>query len=320
MRRRFVPILLALPLAAALGASPLGAAAGDVSVDDLLREVRKALGGEKAVAKVTGLLAEGTFRRTFGPREMAGDVEIAIELPARYVRTETFSPTGDPGNRLIRTMGFNGEESLDGVTGGAGFMMRFGGPGGGPGGPGANTADGRAANPERQARLLRGHRTDVSRLLLAMLGRPDAVAPLTITYAGEAESADGKADVLEASLEGGTPFRLFIDRETRVPLLMTYREQAPRMLNLQRPAQQPGQPPPSREEMEKLMREARERAEKEPPKMQDVEVFFSEHQKVDGVLLPHKISRVVDGTPVEETVLTKIKLNPAFKADTFKKR
>ena len=51
MRRRFVPILLALPLAAALAASPLGAAAGDVSVDDLLREVRKALGGEKAVRR-----------------------------------------------------------------------------------------------------------------------------------------------------------------------------------------------------------------------------------------------------------------------------
>jgi hypothetical protein len=111
-----------------------------------------------------------------------------------------------------------------------------------------------------------------------------------------------------------------VDRETHLPLLMTYREQAPRMLNVQRPAQQAGQPPPSREEMEKLVREARERAEKEPPKMQDVEVFFSDHQDVDGVVLPHKISRVVDGTPIEETVITKFKVNPAFKADTFKKR
>ena len=29
---------------------------------------------------------------------------------------------------------------------------------------------------------------------------------------------------------------------------------------------------------------------------------------------------VVDGTPIEETVITKFKVNPAFKADTFKKR
>lgn len=320
MRRPSVSFLIALPVAALLAAPTLRAAAADVSVDDLLRDVRKALGGEKAVAKVAGLSAEGTFRRTFGAREMAGDVEIAIELPGRYVRTETFSPTGDPGNRVIRTMGFNGDESLDGITGGAGFMMRFGGPGGPGGGPGAGTADGRAANPERMARMLRGHRTEVSRLLLAMLGRADTVGPLTITYAGEAESADGKADVLEASLDGGTPFRLFVDRETRLPLLMTYREQAPRMLNVQRPAQQAGQPPPSREEREKLVREARERAEKEPPKMQDVEVFFSDHQEVDGVMLPHKVSRIVDGTPIEETVITRFRVNPAFKPDTFKKR
>lgn len=56
MRRLFVPLLLALPLAVALGASPLGAAAADATVDDLLREVRKALGGEKAVAKVAPIV------------------------------------------------------------------------------------------------------------------------------------------------------------------------------------------------------------------------------------------------------------------------
>lgn len=323
MTRQSRFLLLALP-AAVLLATPAVRGAADVSIEDLLRDVRKALGGDKAVARVSGLSAEGTFRRTFGQREMAGEVEIALDLPGRYIRTETFSPTGDPGNRVIRTMGFNGEEALDGVTGGGGgFMMRFGGPGGGPGGGqgrGQGTADDRTPDPERLARMVRGHRNDAARLLLAMLGRGDAIAPLAITYAGEAESADGKADVIEASLEGGTPFRLFVDRDSRLPLLMTYRERAPRRLEFQRPQPQPGQPPPSREEMEKLIREARERAEREPPKMQDVEVFFSDHQQVDGVLLPHKISRVVDGTPVEETVITRFKVNPAFKADTFKKR
>lgn len=320
MRRHLLRFLLAPAMALLL--SPIAArAAADPAVDDLLRDVRKALGGEKAVAKVAGLSAEGTFRRTLGPREMAGDVEISLELPGRYVRTETFSPSGDPGNRMIRTAGFDGDESLDGVTGGGGggFMMRVGGAGGGPGG-GPGTADGRAADPQRLARLVRGHRTDVSRLMLAMLGRADAVQPLALTYAGEAESDDGKADVLEATVEGGSTFRIFIDRETKLPLLMTYREPAPRMLNVQRPQQEPGQPPPTREEMEKLVREARERAEKEPPKMQDVEVFFSDHRKVDGVLLPHKISRAVDGTVIEETVFTRLKVNPAFKGDTFKKR
>ena len=114
------------------------------------------------------------------------------------------------------------------------------------------------------------------------------------------------------------PFRLFVDQQTHLPLMLSYREPAPRMP--QRPPQQPGQPAPTREEMEKLMREARERAEREPPKMQDVEIFFSDHKKVDGVLLPHTIRRSVDGNVTEETTIARFKVSPAFKADTFKKR
>jgi hypothetical protein len=113
-------------------------------------------------------------------------------------------------------------------------------------------------------------------------------------------------------------FRLFIDQQTSLPLMLSYREAAPRMF--QRPPQQPGQPPPTREEMETLMREARERAEREPARMQDVELFFSDHKKVDGVMLPHTIRRAVDGNVIEETAIAKFRINPSFEDDTFKKR
>jgi hypothetical protein len=298
-------------------------ARADVSVDDVMRDARKALGGEQAIAKVAGLSAEGTFRRTFGQREMSGDVEFAMAFPDRYIRVETFSFTGDPGNRAIRTAGFDADEALDGFTGGgAGMGMgRFGGMG--PGGPGAQPGQpgqgdqGRQPNPERLARMVKAHKLDASRLVLAMLARADAVQPLEVTYAGEAESPDGKAHVLEAKLEGAV-FRLFIDQQSHLPLMLAYREPAPRMP--QRPQPQPGQPAPTREEMEKMMREARERAEREPPKLQDVEIFFSDHKKVDGVLLPHTIRRAVDGNVTEELSIAKFKVNPAFKPDTFKKR
>lgn len=314
-RRTFFSFLLALPLATAISGSTIRAAA-DVSVDDLLRDMRKALGGESAAAKVNSLACEGTFRRVFGTREMSGDVEIALAFPDRYIRTESFSPNQDPGNRVIRTMGFAQEESLDGVTGGGGgFMMRFGGPGGGPGQ--ASTADGRTVNEERLARLRRMHRTEASRLMLALLGRADAMGPLTLTYAGVAESPDGRAHVVEGVIDGGTPFRLFVDETSHMPLMMTYREPAPRIMQAG-PGQ--GGPPPTPEERERRMREMQERAAQEPPRMQDVEVFFSDHRKVSGLMLPHVIRRVVDGNVVEETTLTKFVVNPSFKAETFKKR
>jgi hypothetical protein len=149
---------------------------------------------------------------------------------------------------------------------------------------------------------------DASRLALALLMRADAVNPLELTYAGEAEAEDGKADVLEAKFQNAS-FRVFVDKASHLPLMMSWREPAPRFQTIQR---QPGAPPPSQE--------ARERAEKAPPKLADIELFLSDYKKVDGVMLPHTFRRAMDGTVVEEWTIAKYKVNPAFAADTFRKR
>lgn len=304
---RLVRSLLAT--AAILGLASTAFAADAPTLDELLKSARKALGGDQ-VTKVTGLSAEGTYRRSLGPREMAGDLELAIALPDRYVRVETFSFTGDPGNRMIRSLGYNQDQPLDGFTGGGGgnMVMRFN-AGGGPGGENLSDA-------ERQARQVRVHKMDASRLALGLLLKPDAVNPLELGYGGIAESPDGKAHVINAKFQNAE-FRLFIDEETHLPLMMSWREPAPRMMTMQRQA---GGPPPSQEEREKMMREARERAEKEPPKMAEIEFFFSDYKKVDGVMLPHTFRRSMDGTVNEEWAIANYKVNPAFKADTFTKR
>ena len=46
-------------------------------------------------------------------------------------------------------------------------------------------------------------------------------------------------------------------------------------------------------------------------------MFLDDYQAVDGVMLPHHITRSVDGQPSEDIVFKMIKVNPAFKADTF---
>jgi hypothetical protein len=164
--------------------------------------------------------------------------------------------------------------------------------------------------------LVRVHKMDASRLALALLMRRDAVYPLELAYAGEAEADEGKADVLDAKYQNAA-FRLFVDKESHLPLMVSWREPAPRVQSVQR---QPGQPPPSQEERERMMREARERAEKEPPKMAEIELFLSDYKEVDGVMLPHTFRRAMDGTVNEEWSIAKYKLNPAFKADVFSKR
>src|SRR5437764_151178 len=53
------------------------------------------------------------------------------------------------------------------------------------------------------------------------------------------------------------------------------------------------------------------------PQIVDITMFLDDYRSVDGVLLPHHLSRSIDGRPNEEWTFKTIKLNPAFRADTF---
>jgi hypothetical protein len=46
-------------------------------------------------------------------------------------------------------------------------------------------------------------------------------------------------------------------------------------------------------------------------------MFLDDYRAEDGVLLPHKVSRSVDGKTTEEWTFKTIKVNPAFKPDAF---
>ena len=102
--------------------------------------------------------------------------------------------------------------------------MRFGGPGGpgGPGGQGPSEADRERFRQMAQRRL----QGELQRYLLVWLMRTDA----QMTYGGEAEAEDGKADVIEVKTEGGTPMRVFFDQKTHLPLMLTYEGPQPRMM------------------------------------------------------------------------------------------
>ena len=51
-----------------------------------------------------------------------------------------------------------------------------------------------------------------------------------MTYGGEAEAEDGKADVIDVKTGSGTPMRVFFDQETHLPLMLTYEGPQPRMM------------------------------------------------------------------------------------------
>jgi hypothetical protein len=299
---RFV---MALALALPVGIAAHAAGAEDKAIEVMVA-ARSAMGGSKLEA-VKSISATGEYRRLMGDREINGEATIEIIVPDKIKRTEEMGIQGGP--TMSRTVVLDGTEYWEDTTNRGGNFMRFGGPGGpgGPGGQGPSEADRERFRQMAQRRL----QGELQRYLLAWLARTDA----QMTYGGEAEAEDGKADVIDVKSEGGAPIRIFFDQKTHLPLMLTYDGPQPRMMMVRRPGGAPGGnpgPPPDPEEMRRRMAE--------PPKIVTFEVRFSDFKDVNGVMLPHQMSQSVEGKPTEEWTVSQFKVNPNLKPESFTKK
>jgi hypothetical protein len=276
---------------------------GDTKAEQLLAEARKALGGEKNLTKVQGLTATGTYQRTTGDRQLSGDVTVDLQLPDKMLRTESSSPLGDM--TIIVEQGLNGDTLLR-------YQRTLNAP---PGAVIRMTPP--PANADAEAQAVRNARADMTRFMLGLLLTAPASMPLEYAYGGQAESDEGKADVIDAKGPGTFAARMFLDQKTHRPLMLQYRGVAPQMRIQTQQVQ--GPPDPARvRQAEDAARNAA--AAQPPPQVVDITLYFDDYKTVDGVQLPHHISRSVDGKPAEETTFHTIKVNPSFKAGTFDAR
>src|SRR5438067_6713262 len=171
--------------------------AGDPKADELLKQARAAVGGEGKLAKVQGLSAAGTLARDMGDRQVTGELTIDLQLPDKMVRTDSMSPMGDA--TIVMITGINGDTLLRNsktLNAGPGMMIRM------PPAP--------AAGSDAEAQGIRSARADLARLTLAMLLTSPATMPLEFTHGGEAESPDGKADVINVKGPGNFAAQLFL--------------------------------------------------------------------------------------------------------------
>ena len=296
--------VMALGLAVLMGIAAHAAGAEDKAIEVIVA-ARSAMGGSKLDA-VKAISATGEYRRLIGEREINGEATIEIIVPDKIKRTEEMGIPGGP--TMSRTVVLDGTEYWEDTTNRGGNFMRFGGSGGpgGPSGQGPSEADRERFRQMAQRRL----RGELHRYLLVWLARTDA----QMTYGGEAEAEDGKADVIDVKSEVGTPVRVFFDQTTHLPLMLTYEGAQPRMM-MRRAGGAPGGnagPPPDPEEMRRRMAE--------PPKMVTFEVRFSDFKDVDGVMLPHHMSQSVEGKPTEEWTVSQFKVNPNLKPESFTKK
>ena len=296
----------------------------DAKAGEVLAKTRKALGDKKLEGLET-LSAHGQMDRNLGSVQASSDVELLIELPDKYVKSEASRGMAN----MTMSTGFNGEKAIlpcgGNIQSGPGGAMVF------RMGPGASMhgGEGTKPSPEQLVQLnatsLKGSRAEVSRMMLGWFGAAHPAVQANYTYAGEAESPDGKAHVIDVKAADGFEARLFIDQNNFLPLMVTYKERQPRMMTSGGPRTRTISS--SGEQIKELSDEERKKLAADTEKMlsqqiaeqpmSDFSLFFDDWQQVEGLAFPHKMRRAVAGETTEEWTFTRVKVNPKIDPARF---
>ena len=279
--------------------------ADDTHAKEILKHAREAVGGDEQLKKIQGLNINGQYRRVFGERQLGGDREISIELPNKYYVEDSMNP-GGLSTALINFRTLNGEHAWNGQSGGGGGMVfRMTVPGGAQ------------PTPEQmEAGLRRMLTIEMARYLLAItLAGPDSLA-LQYTYAGESDVEDAKAEVIDVTGPDKFAVRLFFDKNSHLPLLISYRGPKPRIVTMTRQA---GGPQMKTEDVKKARDEAEKKMMAEEPEEVDFYIRLTDHKKVGGLLLPFKFTFLTGEEVSEEFEVSKYQVNPQCKSDRFEK-
>jgi len=190
-------LVLAVVFTASVGSRGSQGAPGspaDGRADTVLAAARKALGGEAKQASVKTLTATGQTRQVRGDNLVPIVFTIDCELPGKYVRTDEV-PAQETGPN---TVGF-----VDDV-----LILRPVPP--------------MPLAPAARATRLGGAKQDFARLMLGLFAQSYPAFPLTFGYAGQAESPQGKADVLDMKGPANFAGRLFVYSDTHLPTMVTW--------------------------------------------------------------------------------------------------
>jgi hypothetical protein len=326
-----------------LASGVLVLAQGDAATQ-VIAAARTALGGD-TLAAVKTLTATGKVTRLSGEASEPTDVEFALELPSKYVRRETMPAM--MGTTMTRSFGFNGSGLIDKID------RNGGDPNAAAGGQGnvrmfTRTSAG-VSSPDQAAEAARGqllkNQQEFSRFELGLFLTSLPDYPLEFTSEGTADAPCGKADVIGIKGTGDLVAKLYVNHETHRPACLTFmaREPMPQgtgvvsmgggiasvavtsmtMFNGGPAAtagksqlQISGNVPPEMMERLKQMQADQEAA---AAKLRTVEyrITYGDYKAVDGVQVPTKFQRWIDGKPVEELVLDRVKVNPKIDPARF---
>jgi hypothetical protein len=234
------------------------APAGDPSA--IIAAAREALGGEARLSGVKTFTVTGRTRQIQGNNLVPIEFEITCELPARCIRRDEI-PARESGPT---TIGFSGDDLIQLPV------------------PAAMT--GRGPLPAQLAALrINTTKQDFARLWLGMFAGSFSTFPVALTRIGEAEAPQGRADVVEVKGPGDFLARLFIGKDSHLPIMISWQGQA-----AGKPAEQ--------------------------------RVYYADYRDVDGFRFPYRLRRAVGAETTEETTIDRYRINPRIDPRRFEGR
>lgn len=191
----------------------VAAAKGDVErALDLLKQARAAIGGESTIGSVQNLSITGKSNRRLqipgqAEKQLNGEFEMNMVLPDKLIRIEKLGMEAPDAKNGLG----NGEE------------------------PDAKIKDVRVkivsdvdeTNGRNTARL--HDQSEIAHYMLGLLLTPPPSFSVSYNYVGEGNIEGTRADIIETLGANGFAMKLYLDKSSHLPLMMSYKGSLPRI-------------------------------------------------------------------------------------------
>lgn len=300
---------------------------------ELVRLARQAIGGEQALAGVRSLTISGRATKTFEIENVArteqGDLEINLQLPDKFSKMMKMRHESADGSEKLENKEFDvivvrpGEmkekvalPTEDGNNKKQVFVMKKGEGENAVvrrGGEENVVVKGEGGNVERKVVLDKVggfgelHRNELARTTLFLFLTPPQGVDVSYTYAGEGNVDGASCDIINA-VAGGANVRLYLDKTSHLPVMMTYQAPKPFMFRIKKED--------AKADANGDVKVLRERLP--APELAEFQMKFSDFRSVGGLQLPHRWTQTVGGKDDEVIDITSYEINPANIAEKFK--
>ena len=299
---------------------------------ELLRQARAAIGGDVAVKNVQSLSMKAKTHRVFkvknqADKEIVGDIEMGVILPDQIFRLEKFDIDGNA----------NGTVKFEAESGQLDKNMVFE----------LHTDKGEWTEDNAKAARAVSSDNEMFRFMLGFLLTPPKDANLTYDYTGE-ENIDGQsANVIAVSSNGNSVVRLYLDKQTNLPLMMSYKGFSPHLSHVgeaewlngekgkinvdgknviivREPNGDVSKQLPDKVKIERKIDGSNMEGKTfnlviGKPADADIQVRFSDYRYVGGIRLPFQLTEIINGTVDNTTTVESYEINPPNIAEKFQR-